>query len=246
MATIEEAIQELQERQLTLEEEITRIRRRSRNLPIAHPLGSAVDLDDWGSVKTHLDFEEAPLTPVNPPASVLRAFVKTVADTTGLTLLESNGKQVIIPRHVFARKPDDESLNTNTTLQNDDDLFVDLDTNETWIFQAHLVVSGPQEPGDIKLAFTVPSGSTLRWSFMGLEIAATSVEGNLREATIDGSGSSVNAHTLFNVQSPIFIKGTVLTSTTAGNLQLQWAQRSSDGSNTTIHGQSWLWATRIA
>ncbi len=56
-----------------------------------NPLAQATDLDDLGSVKTHLDFEEAPLTPGDPPEDVVRLYA---LDGTWLVMKDSNGSAV--------------------------------------------------------------------------------------------------------------------------------------------------------
>ncbi len=40
--------------------------------------------------------------------------------------------------------------------------------------------------------------------------------------------------------------GTVVSSSTTGNLQLQWAQNTSSGTATKVHAKSWLILDRIA
>lgn len=77
-AEVEERIVALEERDLKL----LRLIRQSRAFT-GNPLAVSTDLDDLGSVKTHLDFEEAPLTPVTPLADVGRMFSK---DEDGQTM----------------------------------------------------------------------------------------------------------------------------------------------------------------
>ena len=88
---IEERFERLEERNAKLERLI-----RSGKAFTSNPLALATDLDDLGSVKTHLDFEEPPLTPINPPADVLRVSAKDVSDTTGFALLDSAGVETVI------------------------------------------------------------------------------------------------------------------------------------------------------
>ncbi len=86
-AEFEERFQALEDRNAKLERLI-----RSGRVFTNNPLALATDLDDLGSVKTHLDFEEPPLTPTVPPAGVSRlyapeggGFMATLLDTVTLT-----------------------------------------------------------------------------------------------------------------------------------------------------------------
>ena len=85
-ADIEERFEQLEERNARLERLI-----RSGKAFTNNPLALATDLDDLGSVKTHIDFEEAPLDPVNPPADVLRMFAEDLDGVTKIFFLDSSG-----------------------------------------------------------------------------------------------------------------------------------------------------------
>ncbi len=99
-AIIEERFEVLEERNKRLERLI-----RSGKAFTNNPLVLTTDLDDLGSVKTHLDFEEAPLTPVTPPEDVMRLYaadgpstatggratVPTFVDSAGVTTIIDAG-----------------------------------------------------------------------------------------------------------------------------------------------------------
>ena len=63
-----------------------------------NPLRLSTDLDDVGSVKTHLDFEEAPLTPVTPPADVARLYAEDDGAETATRLIVkvSDGSTIVL------------------------------------------------------------------------------------------------------------------------------------------------------
>ncbi len=94
---IEERLRALENRNTKLEELL-----RSGRAFTDNPLALATDLDDLGSVKTHLDFEEPTLTPVTPPTDVLRLYAVEGSDTArgGRATLpvfkSSDGKLTII------------------------------------------------------------------------------------------------------------------------------------------------------
>lgn len=72
-----------------------------------NPLALATDLDDLGSVKTHLDFEEPPLTPIDPPADVLRLSALDGPNTasgghlTVPSFVDSAGDAIILDSGVY-------------------------------------------------------------------------------------------------------------------------------------------------
>ncbi len=83
---IEDRLKALEDRNAKLEELLRTGRAFTDN-----PLSLATDLDDLGSVKTHLDFEEPPLTPVNPQADVARVYAADDDGTTRLYHKDSDG-----------------------------------------------------------------------------------------------------------------------------------------------------------
>ncbi|KKL97826.1 hypothetical protein LCGC14_1830550, partial [marine sediment metagenome] len=66
---IEERFEALEDRNAKLERLI-----RSGKSFTSNPQALATDLDDIGSIKTHLDFEESPLVPTVPPDGVSRLY----------------------------------------------------------------------------------------------------------------------------------------------------------------------------
>src|SRR5690348_15724965 len=58
----------------------------------------------------------------------------------------------------------DESVTSSTTLQNDDALLVTLTANATYVFSLFLnYQGGTQGSSDIKVAWTFPTGTTMRY-----------------------------------------------------------------------------------
>ncbi|MDP4219115.1 MAG: hypothetical protein Q8916_02450 [Bacteroidota bacterium] len=143
----------------------------------------------------------------------------------------------------FARKTTDVVLTaSNTTLQSDADLFIPMVANATYEFSGVIAYDGSTTSSDLKIAFTIPAGASIRWSFdqAGTAITPSSI-------TSSGTAAStfhVDATTSTNDQS-IFVSGIVVVGGTAGNLQLQEAQATSQAATTTILTNSHLKATRV-
>ena len=129
----------------------------------------------------------------------------------------------------LVRKTVDEGVANSTTLQDDDELKGQLAANEIVAFQAYLHVTGVAA-ADIKIAFTVPTGATMWWAPFGTVMIDDSGTIN-GTSVVTGSGSSVS----FDTNSRLInIAGYVANGANAGNLQLQFAQVSSNASASSI------------
>lgn len=144
-------------------------------------------------------------------------------------------------------KTADETVNNSSTLQNDDELLLSLSANTTymieWIFFAAIANASHW----LKLAFTIPTGATLRVSArFTREDYTWNTSGEDIQRLISTSWTAVNSWvTSFTSSMPVYIKWTVVVWGTAWNLQLQWAQQTAGASNTTVLAKSNLQATAI-
>lgn len=111
-ASIEERFEALERRNARLERLI-----RSGKAFTANPLALATDLDDLGSVKTHLDFEEAPLTPVDPPVDVGRLYIEARSGVGADSVMRYIGtggakSELTHPPAVYARRTINQTIST--------------------------------------------------------------------------------------------------------------------------------------
>lgn len=139
----------------------------------------------------------------------------------------------------YVLKGADETVNSSTTLQDDDDLVLALSASQTYAFEAFIVYNAAAAP-DYKCAFTVPSGATLYWEVVALNSSAV-----LTKFTTTSSGGAVSLVGT-GADIALTIHGVVIVSTTAGNLQYQFAQNTSDGGNTTTKAGSWLRSQQVS
>ncbi len=143
------------------------------------------------------------------------------------------------------RKTADESLNTSTTLQDDNHLVLAVDGLEEWVGTIHLSVGAALGDTGIKVAITVPSGATLQvTAIIAGDVLAKSVG-----LTTTTSGQQLDGTTTILagcVNGVVTMHFWVLNGATPGNLQLQWAQSTSHGSNVTVRKGSALFAERVA
>ena len=141
--------------------------------------------------------------------------------TTGLSSVE------------FIRKAADETIDTSSTLQNDDD-FVGV--------ELVLFIDSGSTP-DFKFAFTVPSGAVLTWG-IGSSVMMNTSETAVGSATETASGTAI-ALAGQAARRLVTVSGLVVNSTTAGNLQFQWAQNTSDAGSTKIEARSYMLVMRV-
>ncbi len=138
------------------------------------------------------------------------------------------------------RKLADENVVSSTTLQNDDHLAFPIAANETWSFSGWLIVTSASGTPDLRLAFTVPAGATLRWSGFG--------DGNTgadHEVIVTSGFVDVFQVTGGSWRDWVQVRGIVVNGANAGTVQMQWAQNVSNGSAMTIQAGSYLQASRF-
>ncbi|MFG2380550.1 hypothetical protein [Streptomyces avermitilis] len=132
----------------------------------------------------------------------------------------------------FARKTADQSKTSTTTLGNDTHLFLPVVANATYSLFLLCVFSGGTT-GDIKFDWAVPSGTVLRWAD---QTGASGLNTDVDVYSAPGGTTQVAFQ----------IWATVVTSSTAGNLQFRWAQNASDATATIVRANSMLQLTRAA
>lgn len=151
-------------------------------------------------------------------------------------------------------KPSDEMVESSVTIQNDDHLLFAVGTNETWHFKLHLFLTteNNNEAPDFLGGFTYPSGTTMSHSQNCMSNSATGVGSHapfLASAYRFSSGASNVLCGILSTSdtsaSPAFIEGTVISGGTAGNIQFQWSQNSSNADGTIVKADSRLEARRV-
>ncbi len=153
-------------------------------------------------------------------------------DIDGDVTIDGNLTVAGVGQVQLVRKSADESVTSSTTLQNDNHLLLPVVANATYDLFLLCVFSG-STTGDIKFAWSVPSGTVLRW---GDQTGFSGLATDTDVYSAQGSGTQV----CFQIWA------TVVTSSTAGNVQFQWAQNTSDATATIVRANSHLKMTRIS
>jgi hypothetical protein len=142
------------------------------------------------------------------------------------------------------RKPADESIDTSTTLQNDDDLVFAVGANEEWGGSIDLYVASPAlGTVGFKVGLTIPAGAALE--AVG-SIVAEGSEGFCLAGPIAVGTPLAYTPSGVSEQALVHIHLWVLNGATPGNIQVQWAQNVSDGTTLQVIRGSKLVAHRIA
>ena len=159
--------------------------------------------------------------------------------TVGEVLASADVNAWFVP--LAAVRTSDQSVTSSTTLVNDDTLVLPIAASATYIFDCYmyfLAASG----GDIKWTFAAPSGAVLDYYALHNEGGGTLLDNS---ATTYGASSTPNAAGGGGAAEAIGMHGTLAVSSTAGNLQLKWAQNTSSGTATTVKANSHLVLRRV-
>lgn len=153
---------------------------------------------------------------------------------------------------LIARCTADTTKNANVTLGDITGMSAALAANATYLIEAWIFYQS-NPTADMKLAVTLPSGATGIWGSWGVPFFTAPVVGSERVNYIDtGTLDIVNALTVggddeFTGSVWISCRPTgFVTTTSAGTLQFQFAQATSDASNSIIKSGSFCRLTRVA
>lgn len=142
-------------------------------------------------------------------------------------LTQQPGGQVIY-------KPSDQTIST-LTLTNDSSLVLPVQASAVYFFgMCFTYQGGTAGSSDFKWGWSVPTGTTMLYGRLCTPVSGSfgffkTIQSDVVTGTSSGSGL-VTA----------LLVGSITTSTTAGNVQFQWAQNSGTVVSTTVKGGSVL------
>ena len=143
-------------------------------------------------------------------------------------------------------KSSDQSLTSQTTLQNATDMVFAIGASQVWLVEMFLSLGAALATTGAKLAITVPSGGTAL--VMAQVVGGTFVAAN--KGSLQGGAGATLDFTSATQASQTDVMATVVAcivnSTNAGNVQLQFAQSTSSGTALTLRAASWFRATRFS
>lgn len=145
---------------------------------------------------------------------------------------------LMLPR-LLAYKSADESTNTDTTLSNDAALLFALGATETWSVCVGVSCIDVSGSADIKIAFTLPASATMQLQAIGRNPANAFDD---FKWSVSGTSQSLRVATAGQFY---VIAGHVTTAGTSGNFTMQWAQNTSNASNTTVRKGSNIFGVKM-
>lgn len=142
----------------------------------------------------------------------------------------------------FARKTANESVWNSPTLRDDPHLHVPLTANAVYTFQAFIAYRAHTD-ADLRIAWSVPSGATLRWTPGGAGIVTEGIVGPMK-ASANGT-APVNLGGAGTGTPMAAVATGIVRTGAAGRLQLRWAQDCAHASTLTVERDSYLKLTRV-
>lgn len=143
----------------------------------------------------------------------------------------------------------DVSITSQTTLQNVTGLVFAAEASSVYVVIYHLFYDSGTV-GDLKLGWTVPSGMTVVSGPIAVQTGISTGGDTSANANFHGDASTTPSWQIGGANSAPHtycqVAATFTASSTAGNVQLQYAQTTSDSQATKIKTGSWMRAHRVA
>jgi hypothetical protein len=139
---------------------------------------------------------------------------------------------------IYMRASSDTTKTSSTALGDATGMTLELEASSTYVMDGYLAYTAGAT-GDLKVAWTVPTGTTGHWCLYGLYARRITAFGDANTQSIGGSdslsGSLAALPRLY-----------VVTSTTAGDITMRFAQNTSSGTSTIIRIGTWVRAVKVA
>ena len=143
---------------------------------------------------------------------------------------------------IVAVKPADTGRATTTAMTADPDLLLPVAANATYDISGCLFYTGPNTASDLKFTYTLPASASGQYFPCHQNISGI-FTGSFAQQWTDTVTANTPGTSTANLMV-VFVKGILLTSGTAGNITLSWAQNTSNGT-TTMRANSFLSAQRM-
>jgi len=127
-----------------------------------------------------------------------------------------------------------ETVNNTAVIQNDDELFLSVSASTKYIFDLYVPYNSGTTP-DLKVGWTLPASATNVWRVDYFDTAAAAQKG--QSSTVPTTGFVIGG---FGADLFAYFTGTISVSTTAGTMQVVWAQNTANASNSSILAGAYL------
>lgn len=168
-----------------------------------------------------------------PDVDINVLFNNTLNLNDRVTILEAKNTYVV-------KSTGTQTVNNSTSLVNVEDLAWNIGASEDWIFEYVIFGNCPTSTAAWKFSITFPAGVTaVRWGAIG-------IVGYGGQASSTGSTSGTAVVGGLGEQEEIFIRGIVRNGTTAGAVQLRYAQFAATAENLNLFRNSFLVAEKVS
>lgn len=155
--------------------------------------------------------------------------------SSGSPAYTTPGSGGAVPAYIV--KASNETVNsggTGDTLQNDDDLTFSVAASSTYVVEGVMFVTSAATP-DFKFQWSLPASATI--DGVVRQTSSSILKFSEAAATTIAYAADDDIHHFTAI---------LITAGTAGTAVLQWAQNTSDASNTTMNAGSWLRWIKVA
>lgn len=161
--------------------------------------------------------------------------------SVGQVLASADVNSWFVP--IVTIKPSDTSRNNTTSMTNDPSLALALKAGCTYAISGVIFYSGPTAgSSDLKFTFNPPPGNNGQY-FVGHQNLSGAFAGAFQNSWLDTVTANTNG---VGTVMCLAFQGINAIGASDGNLQFQWAQNTSNATNTIVKAQSYLVAQRIA
>ncbi len=166
------------------------------------------------------------------------------ATNTQWVLTNSNSNQITGPigSIAYMTKAADQSVTNSAVLANDADISFSTNPNETWEIHGELHADNTVANSNIKIAFTIPAGSTMKIYYTGIQDGGVSAGASILTASGVAKTITIAAGA---VSTYIQLHGIVRNGGTGGTVQLKWAQGTANAQSTILRQDSFIKAVRV-
>lgn len=195
--------------------------------------------DDWsgqdGRIGVYLDngFYSGWYTAIDDNFIDLKAGMRCFVVDEELFLVYDGTEWIPWDNHIV--KPSDTARASTTTTAADPALVAPVAAGRKYTFEIILFVIG-DGANDVKFAMSIPAGASVVYTAAELSGASSEVKNDETDTGIfhlGGTGWPADA-------IPFLISGTLVVDTTAGDLELEWAQFASGATATTVKKGSYM------
>lgn len=148
--------------------------------------------------------------------------------------------------HLVNRKTAQQDVSSSTVLVDATSMTLPVLANEVWKFEMQVIYSAGNT-GDIKFAFTFPASGRIDASVVWVDDGGSTVlPRNWSGTTTPTTSVPLSGFGGASTRVSLPIQGIFTNAGTGGNLQLQFAQQTSDATAASIYPNSTVWGVKLA